>query len=76
MQPDLLQQIFTRTTEAMLLVDPVRDSFVASNPAAQQLLGFEGDELAHLSPSTLFRTELGKTGNTYPGGIRQGTLLE
>ncbi|MDX2487691.1 MAG: sigma 54-interacting transcriptional regulator, partial [Gammaproteobacteria bacterium] len=60
MQPDLLQQIFTRTTEAMLLVDPVRDSFVASNPAAQQLLGFEGDELAHLSPSTLFRTELGK----------------
>ena len=60
MQADLLQQIFTRTPEAMLLVNPVSDSFIASNPAAEQLLGFEADELKVLNPSTLFRTELGK----------------
>ena len=59
MTPDLLQKIFTRTTEAMLLVNPVTDSFVASNPAAQDLLGYGKDQLAGLTPSTLFRTELG-----------------
>ena len=60
MTPDLLQKIFTRTTEAMLLVNPVADSFVASNPAAQDLLGYRKDQLEQLTPSTLFRTELGK----------------
>ena len=60
MTPDLLQKIFSRTTEAMLLVNPVADSFVASNPAAQDLLGYGKDQLAGLTPSTLFRTELGK----------------
>lgn len=60
MKPELLEQIFTHNTEAMLLIDPMKNSIIGTNQAAQLLLQYTEDELIQLAASDLFQNDLAK----------------
>lgn len=47
------REIFERSNEAMLVVDPHREKIAAANPAAADLLGYDRSELLELAPRAL-----------------------
>ncbi len=56
--PTQIENLFYHLSEAVLLIDPYRDSVVQANPEAQNLLGYTQMELRTLRPSRIFIPDL------------------
>lgn len=54
------QKIFEASNDAILLIDPERDSIYEANPRACELFGYSHDTLVSLSPSEIFLDEGGR----------------
>lgn len=51
------QTIFEESTDAILIIDPKRDTIHEANPQASDLLGYDHDTLLTLSPMEIFPDE-------------------
>ncbi|MFB6359982.1 MAG: PAS domain S-box protein, partial [Halobacteriales archaeon] len=52
------REIFERSNEAMLVIDPHREKIVAANPAAAELLGYDRSELLEQAPQDIHPHEI------------------
>lgn len=57
---DRYRKIFEASTDAILLIDPERDSIFEANPRACELFGYPRDTLLSLSASDIFPDESGR----------------